>query len=98
MPSICHGVHGPCEKRMLETSMVTAPTRKPVSPPRAAPARIVNASTGLHWGSMKKAARPATPSAQSTAVTTSSRARGLRPSKVRKNGSMASSTISSETA
>lgn len=39
--------------------MVMAPTRKPVSPPKATPAIMVSAMTGLNWGSMKKAARPA---------------------------------------
>ena len=40
--------------------MVIGPTRKPVSPPKATPARIVIATTGLNSGSMKNAARPAT--------------------------------------
>ena len=35
---------------------------------------MVSAMTGLNWGSMKNAARPATPRAHSTAMTTSSRA------------------------
>ena len=54
--------------------MVMAPTRKPVSPPRATPAMMVTASTGLNWGSINRAARPATATAQSTAMITSSRA------------------------
>ena len=55
----------------LDVSMVTAPTRNPVSPPKATPAMMVSAMTGLNWGSMKNAARPATPMAQSTAMITS---------------------------
>ena len=47
------------------------------------------AITGLNWGSMKNAARPATEMAHSTAMTTSSRAWGRRPSNTRKNGSHA---------
>ena len=33
--NICHGVHGPWENSIFETSMVIAPTKKPVSPPKA---------------------------------------------------------------
>ncbi|CUQ54658.1 Uncharacterised protein [Flavonifractor plautii] len=76
--------------------MVIAPTRKPASPPKATPARIVRAITGLHWGSMNNAARPATATAQSTAMTTSSRAWGFLPSKRRKKGAIHSSRISRE--
>ena len=76
--------------------MVMAPTRKPVSPPKATPARMVMATTGLNSGSMKKAARPATFMATRTAMSTSSRAWGLRPSKIRKKGSIHSSRIKSE--
>ena len=93
--NICHGVQGPWEKMILDTSMVTAPTRKPVSPPRATPAIITRASTGLKLGSMKNAARPATPMAQRTAITTSSLAWGRLPSKMRKNGAMHSISTSS---
>ena len=92
MANICHGVHGPCANSTLEASIVTAPTRNPVSPPKATPARIAMAITGLNCGSMKKTARPATPMAHSTAITTSSRACGFRPSKTRKNGAMHSSS------
>ena len=74
--------------------MVMAPTRKPVSPPKATPAMITRASTGVNMGSMKKAARPTTPMAQSTAMITSSRAWGFRPSNTRKKGSMVSSMTS----
>ena len=78
----------------LDVSMVTAPTRNPVSPPKATPAMMVSAMTGLNWGSMKNAARPATPMAQSTAMITSSLAWGLCPSKMRKKGAMHSSRTS----
>ena len=94
MLNIWKGVHGPCEKRTLLASMVMAPTRKPVSPPKATPAMMVRAMTGLNWGSMKKAARPATPKAHSTAMMVSSRACGRRPSKTMKNGSIHSSITS----
>ena len=96
MANICHGVHGPCENSIFETSMVIAPTKNPVSPPKATPAKIVMATTGLNSGSMKNAARPATFSATRTAIKTSSRACGFLPSKMRKNGSIHSSKISSE--
>ena len=55
---------------------------------------MATAMTGLNCGSMKNAARPATPMAHSTAMTTSSRACGLRPSKTRKKGSIHSSKTS----
>ena len=97
MQNICHGVHGPWEKNMLDTSMDSAPTRKPLSPPSATPEMMVMAITGLNWGSMKKAARPATEMAHSTAMTTSSRAWGLRPSNTRKKGSMHSKSTSTDT-
>ena len=79
---------------MLEVSMVTLPTKKPLSPPRATPDKMVRASTGFAWGSMKKAARPATPMAHSVARMAISLAPGLRPSKARKKGSIPSSSIS----
>ena len=94
MANICHGVHGPCENMTFDASMVIAPTKKPVSPPKAMPAIMVSASTGLNCGSMKNAARPATPIAHSTAMMTSSLACGLRPSKIIKNGSMHSMSTS----
>lgn len=72
--------------------MVMAPTRKPVSPPKATPAIMVRAMTGLNWGSMKNAARPARAMAQSTAMMTSSLAWGFRLSKMRKKGIMHSSS------
>ena len=93
--NICQGVQGPWENSTLDTSIVTAPTRKPVSPPKATPAMMVSAITGLKLGSIKKAALPATPKAHSAAMVTSSRAWGFRPSKIRKNGSMHSSSTSS---
>ena len=75
--------------------MVTAPTRKPVSPPKATPARIVTAITGLKLGSIKNAALPATPMAHKVAIVTSSLAWGFLPSNTRKNGSMHSSSTKS---
>ena len=57
---------------------------------------MVSAITGLNWDSMKNAARPATPRAHSTAMTTSSRAWGLRPSNTMKNGSIHSSITSTD--
>ena len=72
--------------------MVIAPTRNPVSPPKATPAIIVNAITGLNCGSMKNAARPAMPMAHRTAMITSSLACGFLPSKIRKNGSIHSNS------
>ena len=90
--NICHGVHGPCPNSMFEHSIVIAPTRNPLSAPNDTPARIVSATTGLNSGSMNSAAPPAMFSAHSTAITTSSRACGFRPSKIRKNGTIASSS------
>ena len=92
MANIWKGVHGPWEKSILLASMVMAPTRKPVSPPSATPEMMVSAITGLNWGSMKNAARPATPRAHSVATSTSSRAWGFRPSNTRKKGTMHSSS------
>lgn len=97
MQNICQGVHTPWENSILDTSMDKAPTRKPLSPPRATPEMMVIAITGLNWGSMKNAARPATEMAHSTAMTTSSRAWGRRPSNTRKNGAMHSSSTSIDT-
>ena len=68
--------------------MVTAPTKKPVSPPKPTPAIIVNASTGLNCGNIKKAALPAMAMAQRVAISTSSLAFGFLPSNTRKNGIM----------
>ena len=76
--------------------MVIAPTRKPVSPPKATPEMMTMAMTGLNWGNMNSAARPAIAMAQSTAIITSSRALGLRPSKIRKKGSIHSNRMSRE--
>ena len=58
MANICQGVQGPWLKSMLDPSMVTAPTKKPASPPNATPERITMAATGLKPGRAKKAARP----------------------------------------
>ena len=58
---------------------------------------MVMAITGLNWGSMKKAARPTTEMAHSTAMITSSRAWGLRPSDTMKKGSMHSTSTSTAT-
>lgn len=46
--NICQDIHGPWENSMLDVSMVMAPTRKPVSPPKATPAIMVRAMTGLN--------------------------------------------------
>ena len=97
MANIWNGVHGPWENSTLLASMVTAPTRKPVSPPSATPEIMVSASTGLNWGSMKNAARPATPSAHRVATSTSSRAWGRRPSNTRKKGAIHSSSTAKAT-
>ena len=77
---------GPCENRIFEISIVMAPVRKPVSPPKAMPAMMASAKTGLNCGSMKKAARPATPMAHNTAMTTSSLACGFSAFKNHKEG------------
>ena len=94
--NICHGVSGPCPKNILLTKPVTAPTRKPASPPNATFAIMMTAVTGLNWGSIKNAIRPATPMAQSTAVITGSLAWGFRLSKISAKGSMDSKMISRE--
>ena len=95
--NICQGVHGPCENSILEVSIVTAPTRNPASPPKATPAIMVSASTGLNCGSIKNKLLPAIPIAQSTAMVTSSLALGFLPSNTRINGSIHSSNIKSAT-
>ena len=48
MLNICHGVQTPWENSMLDTSMDSAPTRKPLSPPSATPEMMVMAMTGLN--------------------------------------------------
>ena len=63
-------------------------------PPNATPEMMTSASTGLKLGSMMNTMRPATLTAQSTAMMTSSRGWGLRPSKIRKKGVMHSSITS----
>ena len=52
---------------------------------------MVRAKMGLNWGSMKSAARPATPMAHSTAMITSSLVWGFLPSKTMAKGAMHSS-------
>ena len=90
--NICHGVHGPCPINILEISMIRQPTRKPASPPKEIPVRITKAATGLKLGTMKKAALPETPSADSTAITMISLAFGFLPSNTIKKGSIAANT------
>ena len=80
----------------FDSSMASAPVRKPASPPRATPLTMTRASTGLNCGRAENAARPATHRAESTASSTSSRAVGPRRSNSRANGSMTSSSTSSE--
>ena len=57
--------------------MVRLPTRNPASPPKEIPVRITIAATGLKLGTMKKAARPATPMAANTEITMISLAFGM---------------------
>ena len=71
-----------------------APTRNPASGPRVTPVMMTMATTGLNWGSMKNAARPATAMALRTAMVTSSRAMGRRCSKTMKKGSIVTARIS----
>ena len=87
--NICHGVQGPCPINMLDNIMIRQPTRNPASPPKDTPVRITIAATGLKLGTIKKAALPATPIAARTEITMISRAFGLRPSNIIKNGSIA---------
>jgi hypothetical protein len=44
--SICHGVHGPCPRKKLETSAAVAPTAIPARSPSAAPAATTMTVTG----------------------------------------------------
>ena len=74
--------------------MATAPTRNPVSPPKATPEMMTSASTGLNWGSIKNADRPAIAMAHRTAMVTSSLALGLRLSNTRKKGTIHSISTS----
>ena len=67
----------------------TAPTRKPASGPKAIPESIMMAKIALKLG-IGIATRAATARAESTAMTTSSRACGLRLSKASRNGMMIS--------
>ena len=94
MANIWKGVHGPWLRKMLEQSILTAPTRKPDSPPKATAVMTTMAVTGLNWGSMKNAALPATAMALSVAMVTSSLAMGRRLSKTRKKGSIVIARIS----
>ena len=72
--------------------MVRLPTKNPASPPKEIPVRITMAATGLKLGTMKKAARPATPMAANTEITMISLAFGFLPSNIIKKGSMAAIT------
>ena len=58
------------------------------------PESIITAVMGLKWGTHANSARDATASAHSTAITTSSRAWGLRRSKASRKGIRISMTIS----
>ena len=86
--NICHGVHGPCPKKKLETNALTAPTKKPDSAPKQTPAIITIAIMGLNCGNIKKAARPATAIADSMAITINSLDCGFLFSNTIKKGIM----------
>src|SRR5919108_681122 len=49
-PAICQTVHGPCDRKMLETIAVTAPTAKPGIAPRAKPANSTMSVVGFTLG------------------------------------------------
>src|SRR4051794_126691 len=75
-PAICHTVHGPCERKMLETIAVTAPTANPGTAPSAYPANRTMSVVGLTFGKAANASRPTTASAASAATTAITRAGG----------------------
>ena len=74
--------------------MVTAPTINPVSAPNATPLIMTIAVAALKFGSMKNAALPATARAHIVATVTSSLAFGFLFSYRKKNGIIASRSIS----
>ena len=91
--NICHGVHGPCPKKQLETKAEIAPVKKPALLPRQIPEIITMASMGLNCGSIKNAALPATEMAHKTLIKTSSLESGFLSSKLNINGIKVSNII-----
>ena len=74
-------------------SALTAPTIKPASGPNAMPESMIMAKIALKCGS-GITTRAATASAESPAITTSSRACGFRLSNASRNGTISSAITS----
>ena len=79
--NICQGVHGPCPKKMFDTSMASAPVMNPSSRPKHNPVMMMSAVTGLMAGTGAKIKRPATVNAVMTMIGMMSRARRRSASK-----------------
>ena len=92
---ICQGVHDPCPKKKFDTRAATAPTTNPERRPRAAPATMAMALTGLTSGIGAKSTRPAAAVAARTAVGMSCRNGGRDASKLAKRRPTASTATAS---
>src|SRR5436190_4250698 len=70
--SICHGGHGPCPRKRLDTTAAVAPTAIPARRPRATPAATVITVTGCTPGMAANSTRPAAAAPASAAMRASS--------------------------
>ena len=86
--NICQGVHGPLPVEKIGDKPGQGACQETCLSAKTDAVMMTIAAVGLNCGSIKKAARPATARPAITAMTTISRAWGLRFSNTRKNGSM----------
>ncbi len=71
--NICHGVHAPCPKYILEVRAIIVPIKNPVSGPLTIAPIIKINNSGLAEGSAANKTRPPTAKAQIIAIKTISR-------------------------
>lgn len=71
--NICHGVHGPCPKKMLDTIAAVAPIINPVSLPNTIAETIMTKEVGCTLGKIENGTRLTAAIAANTATRTISR-------------------------
>lgn len=71
--NICHGVHAPCPKYMLDAKAIIVPIKNPVSGPLTRAPMIKMNNSGFNDENAARKIRPATAKAQIIAIKTTSR-------------------------
>src|SRR5690625_4327559 len=85
---ICHGVHGPCPKKIFDTIAAIAPTMKPDSAPNTNPVTIITNEVGCTLGKAANGTRLTAATAAKIAKMTTSLVEISRISKRAKKGNI----------